>query len=173
MNLFLYASLLLCGVRSVAASCAHGTYLYRRDSSGGEEVKVSDFGYGTFDGPINWHGLSKENELCATGTQQSPINVDQTIQVVKAGTVKANIPVQEDVAFENLGSTVEVILNGKTVIGNQTFTLQQFHFHTPSEHRISNEHFPVEIHFVHEATGKSFPFPWKPPEHSLIEFLSR
>lgn len=148
---FLYASLLLCGVRSVAASCAHGTYLFRRET--GESVEVSNFGYGTTNGPINWHGISAENELCATGTQQSPINIDQTIQVVHAGVVNANIPVQQNVAFENLGSTVEVVVNGETVVGNQTFTLKQFHFHTPSEHRINNEHFPVEIHMVHEAAG--------------------
>ncbi|KAK9321081.1 hypothetical protein V1517DRAFT_327401 [Lipomyces orientalis] len=70
------------------------------------------------------------------------------------GFVTTNIPVQENVKLENFGITVEVVATGEATIGNQTFIMKQFHFHTPSEHRINNEHFPVEIHMVHEAVGR-------------------
>src|SRR4029079_14578902 len=40
-------------------------------------------------------------------------------------------------------------------IGGVPFELAQFHFHAPSEHTVSGQHFPVEIHFVHKsAAGK-------------------
>ena len=34
-----------------------------------------------------------------------------------------------------------------------SFDLKQFHFHSPSEHTINGEHFPLEMHMVHQATG--------------------
>jgi carbonic anhydrase len=61
----------------------------------------------------------------------------------------------EAAEFENLGTTVEVICNGTTTFGGKDFSLQQFHFHTPSEHRVAEEYFPLEIHMVHEAADGS------------------
>jgi carbonic anhydrase len=39
------------------------------------------------------------------------------------------------------------------VIGKDRYVLQQFHFHTPSEHRVDGRTFPVEAHFVHNTAG--------------------
>jgi carbonic anhydrase len=66
---------------------------------------------------------------------------------------KINIAKIEKAEFENLGTTVEVIANGTTEFGNKTFNLKQFHFHSPSEHRINEEYFPLEMHMVHQAAG--------------------
>ncbi|PGH05498.1 hypothetical protein AJ79_06805 [Helicocarpus griseus UAMH5409] len=148
MLLLSTAALVLLNAQSVLSSCAYGTYLHRRAAEG--EVEVSKFGYGPENGPTNWHALSPENQLCGVGTMQSPINIDETILQKPAGFLSMNLPVQ-DVKFENLGSTVEVVLKGTTTIGGREFALQQFHFHTPSEHTINGEQFPAEIHMVHAA----------------------
>lgn len=63
------------------------------------------------------------------------------------------IPAGQTITFENLGTTVEVVVKGKTVFGGRKFNLKQFHYHTPSEHRIESEYYPVEVHMVHEADG--------------------
>jgi carbonic anhydrase len=42
---------------------------------------------------------------------------------------------------------------GGLVYDKVTWTLKQFHFHTPSEHRINGEHFPMEMHLVHQGPG--------------------
>lgn len=55
------------------------------------------------------------------------------------------------IEFENLGTTIEVIVNGTTSFNGSDFRLKQFHIHTPSEHRISEEFYPLEAHFVHEG----------------------
>ncbi len=34
-------------------------------------------------------------------------------------------------------------------LGNERYDLQQFHFHTPSEHRVAGRSFPMDIYFVH------------------------
>jgi carbonic anhydrase len=67
-----------------------------------------------------------------------------------------NIPEQE-VEFENLGTTIEVVLNGTTTIAGKEFRLMQFHMHTPSEHHVNGEYQPLEVHIVHEETGESYP----------------
>ena len=35
--------------------------------------------------------------------------------------------------------------------GGKTYELQQFHFHTPSEHALQGSFGPLEVHFVHQA----------------------
>lgn len=40
-----------------------------------------------------------------------------------------------------------------TTVDGKVFELKQFHFHTPSEHTIDGEYFPLEMHLVHEAEG--------------------
>jgi len=67
-----------------------------------------------------------------------------------------DIPEQK-IEFENLGTTIEVIVNGTTKFAGNDFRLKQFHFHTPSEHRVNEEYFPIEIHLVHEGVSKFIP----------------
>jgi len=68
--------------------------------------------------------------------------------------VLCSTSVAED-EFENLGTTLETIVTGNTLFNGVNFTLQQFHIHTPSEHRINSEFFPMEMHMVHEAADGS------------------
>jgi len=37
------------------------------------------------------------------------------------------------------------------VLDGITYTLQQFHTHTPSEHKVAGRHYDMEMHFVHSA----------------------
>jgi carbonic anhydrase len=80
----------------------------------------------------------------------------QTDKTIKTATESPKIKITNAGSneFENLGTTVEVIANGTTEFGGKTFNLKQFHFHSPSEHRINEEYFPLEMHMVHEAAGK-------------------
>lgn len=38
---------------------------------------------------------------------------------------------------------------GEFYMGEKRFTLLQFHWHTPSEHTVNGEYFPLEMHLVH------------------------
>jgi carbonic anhydrase len=164
---------------SALASCAYGTHLHRRSShlgekeaSGGEEkIELPNFDYRTVKGPTNWHGITPENSFCADGKNQSPILLDQSIAIEGRGFVQMQIETQHEIPFENLGTTVEVVVGGQSVVGNSTFELKQFHFHTPSEHRIDNEYYPIEVHMVHEAVGtSSCPLPKHLQQYSNIIF---
>lgn len=56
--------------------------------------------------------------------------------------------------FENLGSTIEIIGEGGSLVlpsSNKTFNFKQLHFHTPSEHLESGKSMAMEVHFVFQA----------------------
>ncbi|KAK1238093.1 hypothetical protein MKX08_002672 [Trichoderma sp. CBMAI-0020] len=135
------------------ASCDYGTHLYPREHT----VPVSTFGYNDLIGPLNWYSLNKTaNELCATGQHQSPVVLDSSIATAHGDSISFTVDSYPFGAeFENLGSTVEVPVNGTLKAGGKDYKLAQFHFHTPSEHRIDSEYHPMEIHFVFSTPDKS------------------
>ncbi|KAF2032191.1 carbonic anhydrase [Setomelanomma holmii] len=146
----LFSSLLFASTAS--ATCLHGLSMFQKRAEVAEgEVKLSTFGYGPLDGPFNWATLAVENEACKAGSKQSPINIDESVTVATDKPV-LNIPEQE-VEFENLGTTIEVIVNGTTTMLGSEFQLVQFHMHTPSEHHVNGEYHPLEVHMVHQGVA--------------------
>ncbi|KAI5816543.1 alpha carbonic anhydrase [Pyronema omphalodes] len=145
--------LLLFSATLSLASCIDNTHLQPRSISG--DVSISTFGYTGLLGPLNWAGLSPSNSDCSHSVTQSPININTSSISLLSPPPILNIPSVSSAEFENLGSTIEVITNGTTTVNGTVFNLKQFHFHAPSEHRIDEEFFPLEVHMVHESsTGK-------------------
>jgi carbonic anhydrase len=149
---------LILAVTAILVAAAHGCYddshFVRRSQNGST---IHSWGYNSFKGPANWHGIDhSSNYLCATGKMQTPINLDSTISKERGSDYVMTIP-SGTVTFENKGHTVEVnhIQNGMLEFHGNTYKLLQFHFHTPSEHHIHDEYFPMEVHFVHKTEGKS------------------
>ncbi|KAF7533068.1 hypothetical protein G7054_g7407 [Neopestalotiopsis clavispora] len=117
--------------------CGSHTHLSARAEEG--EVKINTFGYFGSIGPENWAALDAANSLCATGTRQSPINMAEgQFHMLSASDLTLEIPDQAGGAeFENLGTTVEVVLEGKggkMALAGVEYELKQFHIHHPSEH---------------------------------------
>jgi carbonic anhydrase len=135
------------------ASCAYGTLLHPRAEDG--TVEVNTFGYTGQIGPTNWVALDPAaNAVCSTGVNQSPIDmVPGANAIIPASQLNLEIPdMTEGTEFENLGTTVEVIAGqGSMRFGNTSFTLQQFHFHLPSEHLDAGKSMAMEMHMVWES----------------------
>ncbi|TID01365.1 Carbonic anhydrase [Colletotrichum higginsianum] len=138
-------------VPAAAAFCHHGTNLYKRD----QLFQRADgaFGFDALNGPLNWQSLTADNVACAVGKNQSPINVQESNTKQVQGSTITFTPEEHPygATLENLNGFLEVRANGTMENGGLTYSLRQFHFHTPSEHRINGEHFPLEVHFVWEA----------------------
>lgn len=106
-------------------------------------------------GPEHWGELGDDYAACTSGKEQSPIDV------VPAGGKRAS-----DIVFVYQPTWARVVDNGHTLqvnldagntifIDGHRFDLVQLHVHTPSEHTIAGERYPLELHLVHkDADGK-------------------
>jgi carbonic anhydrase len=111
------------------------------------------WGYAGPVGPDRWGELASAYERCKTGMMQSPIDL-----------ADANAVGDIEVSVDYEPAPLVVMNNGKTVqakfptgsymtSGGRVFDLIQVHFHTPSEHTLNGQYFPMVAHFVH-ATDK-------------------
>jgi carbonic anhydrase len=126
-------------VVAVAAAPRHGTHWTYEGESG----------------PANWSKINSDWALCAGGRRQSPIDIRDGIKVDL-----------EQITFDYHPSSFNEIDNGHTIqvtvgggnfitVGNQTYELEQFHFHRPSEERVNGKGTEMVIHLVHKsAEGK-------------------
>lgn len=107
-------------------------------------------------GPGKWGALSNEFGACASGHEQSPIDL-----------AKGQVEGALDLAFHYAPSAGTVTDNGHTLqvdvpaggyitIGERRFDLVQFHFHGPSEHTVGGRSYPLEIHLVHKDKAGKF-----------------
>lgn len=119
----------------------------------GEETHHPHWSYEGATGPAQWGTLDAANGMCTTGTQQSPLDL--------VGPVSARQPQLEfrwskrpDTIVNN-GHTIQLnFAAGDTLkVGDETYTLTQFHFHHPSEHLVHGKAAAMEAHFVHAGEG--------------------
>lgn len=100
-------------------------------------------------GPDKWGELDAASKACSAGSQQSPIDIGETIPA-RLSPLHIAWKKSADTIVNN-GHTIQVnFAAGSTLAaGKQNYTLLQFHFHRPSEHLIGGKSFPMEAHFVH------------------------
>lgn len=101
-------------------------------------------------GPQEWGELSPDFVMCGMGKNQSPIDLSGGIDT-DLPELSFDYPNRGLVGEVNTGHTLQENLkpgNFLTVRGKR-FEAKQFHFHSPSEHRIDGKSFPLAIHLVH------------------------
>jgi len=108
----------------------------------------------TYEGPTGadrWGQLHTDFEVCERGIMQSPVDLGKANAT---GDVEVSLNWQPGaLTMLNNGHTVQVnFAEGSTMMsGGKTFNLIQVHFHTPSEHTVDGEHYPLTGHFVHAS----------------------
>lgn len=114
-----------------------------------KKAHAAHWGYQGASGPAHWGDLKPTFKACAAGQHQSPVNLEATEPAHLA-----------PLTMHYKVSLIDLVNNGHTIqanygkgsyitLGNERYDLLQFHFHTPSEHRVAGRSFPMEIHFVH------------------------
>ncbi|NRG41066.1 carbonic anhydrase family protein [Rathayibacter sp. VKM Ac-2835] len=110
--------------------------------------------YAGASGPVGWGALDPEFASCATGSQQSP--VDLTASSTSAGADISITTSDSEGELEDTGHTVQVVDDGAGSVVSykgSEYELVQMHVHTPSEHTIDGVAADAEFHFVHQNTA--------------------
>lgn len=141
------------------------------ENKSGVDVK---WGYKGGKGPSHWGQLSPDFALCSNGKQQSPINIPKKVEKgsdvlkinYKASPVwivdygETAISLGDQHMLVNTGHGVQLNFHEDGVpemvnyAGND-YRLLQFHLHTPSETKMNQKSYPLEIHFVHQGNDGS------------------
>jgi len=136
--------------KAVSVTIALCGALLRSTAFPAQETHSAHWSYEGKEGPEYWGQLDPSYEACSAGHAQSPIDIRYT--------KLAKLP---PLVFEYSPVTLQIIDNGHTIqvnyavgsaleVGYQTYRLNQFHFHHPSEERIDGKDFDLVAHFVHE-----------------------
>ena len=117
-----------------------------------EQSAVAKKPYWTYEGnagPENWGKLHPDFATCDAGRNQSPINIDKTVQAsLKPLKLFQRYPAKNIV---NNGLTIQAnFKEGNMLILDSTpFLMKQVNFHAPSEHHIKGKSYPLEAQFMH------------------------
>ena len=104
-------------------------------------------------GPANWGSSAP---VCANGALQSPIVIEGT-EPALLNRIETNYSVAPVDMHNDRHSIHFTYTPGSMLkIGDKQFELEEFHFHTPAEHRILDTSFPMEIHFKHKMADGTF-----------------
>lgn len=102
-------------------------------------------------GADKWGSLDKEYATCGQGQRQSPIDIRRT--------VRADLP---PIRFDYKPMALSIVDNGHSIkvdasdagtitVDGETYALQQFHFHRPSEEKINGQAYAMVAHLVHQS----------------------
>jgi carbonic anhydrase len=106
------------------------------------------------EGPDKWAELDPANQICASGLEQSPVDLS-----------KYYIAAVEPMSFNWQPQPFTIVNNGRSVyanvakgsstkFGSDEYALKQIVFHLPSEHSVDGTRQAMEIQFVHSQGPK-------------------
>ncbi|PNT68761.1 alpha carbonic anhydrase 1, chloroplastic [Brachypodium distachyon] len=136
------------------------------------------FGYSGRTGPKHWGSLSPNFTLCSKGFYQSPINIvrDDAVYNPKLEPLKGDYTATKATIVDNVFNIALRYNNtaGTVNVDGKKYKLKQLHWHSPSEHTINGQRFPVELHMVHNTddgniTVVSILYRYGKPDHFLFQ----
>ncbi len=118
--------------------------------SGVALAEEAEWGYEGEIGPAHWGELSPDYATCATGTQQSPIDIPSTALTNPADLRFGYQP--SNLNSVNTGHSVQTDYDPGSFlqVDGQSYELLQFHLHNPSEHTVDGNATPLSLHLVHK-----------------------
>jgi carbonic anhydrase len=95
--------------------------------------------------------LRAESSLCQTGRKQSPVDIVAPVRQKMAALDFQYRQSPLRIANDGHTARVRMAKGSRLLIGKDSYTLQQFHFHTPGGDRIEGEEFAMAAHLLHKS----------------------
>ncbi len=154
------------------------TQLEQAPSKPTKTSSSKNWGYTGKTGPDQWGKLSNEYAACASGLNQSPVAFESTIHsALKPIRVIHKFAAKEILSTPN-GLRVLFKEGNMMVLDKTAFQLKHLDFHTPSEHQLNGQSYPLEIQLWHEDSKKNIAimsvlFKAGDPNAELTELLAQ
>jgi carbonic anhydrase len=137
----------------------------------------SSWSYSGNNGPTKWGSLSEKYALCSSGLNQSPIDIRNALgsNLFELDFSYGTVPLQIlnnghtiQVNYETTKKSIDNVVtleekefllpsatryNSTLSISGEEYRLLQFHFHSPSEHKVNGRSYPLEVHYVHASSA--------------------
>ena len=117
-----------------------------------QEVWAWDYTDGP-QGPTSWASLNPQYAMCASGQQQSPIDLVWS-KPVSPNPLTVNYRPSE-VQVSNVGYTMRIDFppQNQIIFKGMDYLLEKVEFRTMSEHSLSGNKLPMEIQFYHRTSN--------------------
>ena len=102
-------------------------------------------------GADKWASLDKSFETCGVGQRQSPIDIRRTVLADLPPIQFAYKPVPLSIVNNGHSIRVDTPGAGEITVDGETYELQQFHFHKPSEEKLNGKTYDMVVHLVHQS----------------------
>lgn len=101
-------------------------------------------------GPEKWGSLNPEFAACNAGSQQSPINIDNTITAALKPIKRLQKFPLKNIALKDHSLILDAGTGNMMVLDQKPYQLKYISVHVPSEHQIKQKSYAAELHMVHE-----------------------
>jgi carbonic anhydrase len=120
---------------------------------GKEEAPVEPphWSYSGNTGADKWGSLGKEYAACSVGQRQSPIDIRNTIRADLPPIQFAYKPVPLSIMDNGHSIRIDTPDAGGITVDDESYELQQFHFHKPSEFKVNGKAYDMSVHLVHQS----------------------
>lgn len=147
-------------------------------SKSSKPTNGKNWGYQGKIGPDNWGKLSAEYANCGAGLNQSPVIFDSTIHAALKPMRMIHKFAAKEIQSTPNGLRVLFKEGNMMVLDKTAFQLKHLDFHTPSEHQLNGQSYPLEIQLWHEDSKKniaimSILFKTGEPNAELTELLAQ
>lgn len=119
-----------------------------------ETKKIWSYDENVENGPENWYSLDKSFQKCAeSSSNQSPLDLFSFRVASPMSPLLTPQYTVGHLVVRNTGNYIRLIPHKGSIVywGDKLFDLVYATIHTPSEHHMGGETFPVEIQFVHKS----------------------
>lgn len=123
---------------------------HAKDKSSKGDKEDKSWAYSGERGPEKWGSLNPEFAVCNAGSQQSPINVDNTITAALKPIKRLQKFPLKNIALKNHSLILDAGTGNMMVLDQKPYQLKYISVHAPSEHQIKQKSYAAELQMVHE-----------------------